>query len=76
MPRGDGTGPTGQGLGTGRGRGGFGGQGQGHMGGDHPGLDPGGECICPVCGITIPHQQGIPCNNHTCPNCGVRMTKK
>ena len=76
MPRGDGTGPTGQEPGTGRGMGGPGGRGRGRMGGDQAGAGPGGECICPACGITMPHQRGIPCNQHYCPNCGARMTRK
>jgi hypothetical protein len=76
MPRGDGTGPTGQGPGTGRGAGGRGGRGRGRMGGDQAGAGPVGECLCPACGTTIPHQRGISCNQQTCPKCGARMTRK
>lgn len=75
MPGRDGTGPTGQGPGTGRGSVRFGGQGQGRMRGNQPGSGPAGECICPACGATIPHQQGIPCNQQTCPKCGTCMTR-
>ncbi len=70
MPGGDGTGPTGQGSGTGRGGGG---QRQGRRGGQ--GLGPGGECVCPKCGTKAPHQQGVPCMNKQCPNCGNPMTR-
>ena len=76
MPGGDGRGPTGQGPGVGRGGGRLSGQGGGRLGGDQPGSGPGGECICPSCGTTTPHQRGIPCNSHTCPHCGTRMTKR
>lgn len=71
MPRGDGTGPRGQGPGTGRGLGR--GKGRGRMGGK--GLGPGGSCVCPSCGAEIPHQQGVPCYQMTCPKCSARMTR-
>lgn len=32
-------------------------------------------CVCPACGYSEPHQRGIPCNEHTCPKCGSRMTR-
>jgi len=78
MPRGDGTGPTGQGPGTGRGMGrgggrGGGGGGGGRMGGRGEG--PGGECVCSSCGAKAPHQRGTPCNQATCPKCGATMTR-
>ncbi len=71
MPRGDGTGPRGMGPGTGRGQ--RRGQGRGRMGGK--GLGPGGNCVCPVCGATLPHRIGVPCYEMTCPKCGARMTR-
>lgn len=77
MPRGDGTGPMGVGPGTRRGVGGGGGmgkgQGRGRMGGFTMG--PGGNCVCPKCGKTVPHQQGVPCSQIKCPNCGAAMTR-
>jgi hypothetical protein len=76
MPRGDGTGPIGQGPGTGRSMGGSGGRRRGRMGGNRAGAGIGGECICPVCGATTPHQRGAPCNTQTCPKCSARMTRK
>jgi len=72
MPRGDGTGPTGQGPGTGRGKGRGGGRGR--QGGFAAGL--GGDCICPKCGKTVPHQRGVPCMQVVCPACGMAMTRQ
>ena len=70
MPRGDGTGPAGQGPGTGRGMGGSGGAGRGGFR-----LGPGGNCVCPQCGRTAPHQSGTPCYQVKCPGCGSAMTR-
>lgn len=73
MPRGNGTGPpTGgsRGRGAGRGLGG-----RGRMGGARRGAGPGGECLCPSCGATAPHQVGTPCYDITCPACGSKMTR-
>jgi len=41
-----------------------------------PGSGPGGNCICPRCGATIPHQRGIPCTQITCPQCGHTMVRQ
>jgi predicted amidophosphoribosyltransferase len=46
---------------------------RGRMGGFA--LGPDGECVCPKCGNKIPHQRGIPCYQHKCPNCGTPMTR-
>jgi ribosomal protein L40E len=74
MPRGDGTGPLGQGPGRGRGMGR--GLGMGRMGGTRPGAGPSGNCICPKCGATIPHQAGVPCYQASCPKCGIKMVRE
>ena len=70
MPRRDGTGPMGAGPGTGRGRG----VGQGRRGGG--GIGVGGNCVCPSCGATVPHQVGVPCSNINCPKCGNKMIRQ
>ncbi|MBP8912836.1 MAG: DUF5320 family protein [Phycisphaerae bacterium] len=72
MPRGDGTGPTGQGPGTGRGLGR--GTGAGRMGGPFS-AGPGGYCVCPSCGHRVSHVAGQPCNQQSCPQCGSPMTR-
>ena len=77
MPRGDGTGPTGQGPGTGgrgRGRRSAGG-GRGRMRGPLA-AGPGGMCVCPQCGTTAPHGRGVPCAQVPCPKCGTAMTRQ
>ncbi len=73
MPRGDGTGPSGQGTGRGRGMGR--GQSKGKMGGPLA-AGPGGGCVCPKCGTTVPHSVGQPCNEISCPKCGMMMTRE
>ena len=63
--------------GQGRGQGGRGqGQGRGRGGGNKPGSGPGGDCLCPKCGHTLPHQAGQPCRNIKCPKCNTRMIKE
>jgi predicted Fe-Mo cluster-binding NifX family protein len=62
MPRGDGSGPP---RGGGRGR-----------GGGPLAAGPGGECVCPKCGHSIPHVAGKPCQDQVCTRCGTRMTRK
>jgi len=59
----------GQGAGRGLGQGGRGRQLRGF------GLGPGGECICPQCGVRVLHKRGIPCYEHRCPKCGQPMTR-
>ena len=70
MPRRNGTGPTGAGPGTGRGKG----AGQGRRGGG--GIGVGGNCVCPSCSNTVPHQVGVPCSSIKCPKCGAMMVKQ
>jgi transposase len=45
------------------------------MGGPQAG-GPGGVCVCPQCGATMPHQRGVPCAQMKCPKCGVAMTRQ
>jgi hypothetical protein len=64
MPRGDGTGPPTYGK-----------RGGGPMRGPFA-AGPGGNCICPSCGLKAPHVAGQPCNQKTCPKCGTTMTRE
>lgn len=68
MPRGTGRGAGGQGQGSGKG------MGRGRGGGYA--LGPGGNCVCPSCGKTVSHQQGMPCYEVKCPSCGAPMTRQ
>ncbi len=36
---------------------------------------PGQKCICPECGISVPHEQGIPCRKMHCPGCQSLMIR-
>jgi len=65
----------GRGGGRGTGRGARSGQGRGMGGGTNPGAGPGGNCVCPSCGATTPHQVGAPCYQVACPQCGTRMVR-
>jgi predicted amidophosphoribosyltransferase len=38
-------------------------------------MGSGGECICPKCEASVPHQQGVPCQEEHCPNCGAKMLR-
>jgi len=52
------------------------GRGRGKMGGTRPSAGPAGECVCPKCKATVPHQAGQPCYQMSCPKCGTRMIRK
>jgi predicted Fe-Mo cluster-binding NifX family protein len=39
------------------------------------GLGPGGFCLCPACGLVVPHEQGIPCVQVICPHCSRLMER-
>jgi cation diffusion facilitator family transporter len=40
------------------------------------GKGPDGECVCPQCGYTTPHQKGVPCSSLQCPNCKINLERK
>jgi len=66
----------GRGMGAGGGKGrGQGGRGRGRMGGSQAAGST-GDCICPQCGQTEPHQRGVPCGERKCPKCGTVMTRQ
>lgn len=70
----------GQGPGQGRGQG-KGGRGRGQGGpGQGAGMGRGAQgapafCLCPACGEKVPHRQGVPCVQMTCPKCGKAMVR-
>ena len=64
----------GMGAGGGQGQGRVG-QGRGRMGGPLA-AGAGGDCLCPKCGHSEPHEIGRPCNQKSCPKCGTAMTRK
>lgn len=64
--------PFGFGRGRGRGRGFRGGRGRGGFGPEMPPTN----CICPNCGMIIPHQPAVPCFRKKCPRCGSPMTRQ
>lgn len=37
---------------------------------------PGGLCVCPHCGNTVPHRRGIPCSQVLCSRCGHAMVRQ
>ena len=67
------------GSGRGMGGGGMGGGGRGMGGGGGrmggQGLGASGNCVCPKCGKTVPHQTGVPCTQVACPACGTLMAR-
>lgn len=36
---------------------------------------PGGFCLCPHCGLKVPHEQGIPCTRIRCSKCNETMVR-
>lgn len=34
-----------------------------------------GFCVCPICGYSIPHIQGEPCNAKSCPDCKTGLVR-
>ena len=66
FPQGRGGGFSGRGMGSGRGCG----------CGKNSGQAVSGECLCPVCGRSIPHPAGVPCSSLKCPDCSTSMVRK
>lgn len=40
------------------------------------GMGAGGMCICLKCGAQKPHEDGVPCRDERCPNCGKPMFRE
>ena len=38
-------------------------------------MGQGGECVCPKCKTSIPHQRGVPCQEERCPECSAKMLR-
>ena len=38
-------------------------------------MGKGGECICPKCNTSVPHQRGVPCQDERCSKCGAKMLR-
>jgi predicted Fe-Mo cluster-binding NifX family protein len=66
----------GQGGGRGMGQGGGQGRGGGRGMGRGGGMGQGGNCICPKCKTTVPHEPGNPCTRVKCPECGATMVRE
>lgn len=66
----------GAGAGSGSGRGGGMGAGGGGRGQGGGGMGTGGSCLCPKCGRSFPHHQGVPCLNERCEDCGVALIRE
>lgn len=62
------------GMGRGLRKGMSAGMGRGRMGGS--GAGPSGNCICPKCGFSAPHQRGVPCAEMKCQKCGVALVRE
>ena len=40
------------------------------------GQSPGGNCICPQCGMNVAHKQAVPCVLVKCPKCGIPLVRE
>ncbi len=40
------------------------------------GKGPDGQCVCPKCGYSVPHERGVPCSSLKCPECNVNLERK
>ena len=52
------------------------GRGFGGRGRHRKGMGKAGNCVCPKCDYTTPHQMGRPCNSMLCPQCNIRMVRE
>lgn len=65
-----------QGNGQGQGRGVRDGSGGGRGRGCVERMGGGGSCLCPKCGLRVPHAAGRPCLQERCPECGAAMVRE
>jgi len=35
-----------------------------------------GDCVCPKCGYSVPHERGTPCSTLKCPSCNINLERK
>jgi len=39
-------------------------------------MGPGGNCVCPKCGLTKPHLAGCSCTDELCPECASPLVRE
>jgi hypothetical protein len=40
------------------------------------GLGSKGHCVCPKCGLRVPHTPGSPCQENRCTQCGAKLLRE
>ncbi|MCI0506930.1 MAG: ferredoxin [Gammaproteobacteria bacterium] len=39
-------------------------------------MGAGSRCVCPKCGVSIAHRDGVPCQEERCPACGAKLLRE